>query len=77
MQVQNLAAPPLPQAAPTWLRLADAAARVGLPLSTFRSVVQSGTYPIRVHRAGARGLVFVAASDVENYRAAMLAGVLR
>lgn len=52
---------------PRWERLAVASARVGIPPDLLRSHIDAGRAHIRTAVLGRRGLVHVAADDVDAF----------
>lgn len=58
--------PPLPVS--RWLRLSEAAARVGIPPRLLRSDIEAGRAALRTQVLGKRGLLFVAAEDADALR---------
>jgi hypothetical protein len=61
-----LSVPPPPVA--RWVRLSEAAARVGIPPRLLASDIEAGNAHVRTQTFGRRGLVFVASEDVEALR---------
>lgn len=71
-------ATPVPFVPPVtkWERLAQAAARVGLPSADLlRSELSVAGSQIRAARVGKRGLLLVAANDIDAYARRLAAGV--
>ena len=50
-----------------WVRLAEAAARVGLPPRVLRTCINSGTASMRAQPLGPRGLLYVAENDIQAF----------
>ena len=58
--------PPKPPAG-FWERYTSAAHRIGVQPKVLRATIEAGGAQIRVARLGARGLLHVAASDVDAF----------
>jgi len=63
----NPTAPPPPTPPGRWVRLAEAAARVGIPPRVLKTSIAAGVANIRVQHLGQRGLMYVAEADVQPF----------
>lgn len=70
-QTSNIPKPPVTR----WERCAQAAARVGIPKSLLLSQIDAGLADIRCARLGRRGLVHLAANDVDQLASRLAATV--
>jgi len=50
-----------------WIRMAEAAARVGVPTRVLKTCISAGTSGMRVQPLGARGILYVAENDVQPF----------
>ena len=64
--MQPAQAPPPPG---RWVRIAEAAARVGMPAGMLKRCILSGNTGMRVQELGARGIWHVADTDLQQYAA--------
>lgn len=60
--MQPISPPPPPTG--RWVRLSEAAARVGLTPRVLKTCIASGTASIRAQQLGPRGLTYVAEADI-------------
>ena len=60
-----------------WLRLAEGAARLGLPPRVLRTSIEAGTAAVRAQRLGARGMLYVAEGDLEQFALQLQRGGVR
>lgn len=67
--------PPPPRPTGPWLRLSEAAQRIGLPVDLLRSELSVGRCQVRAAKVGKRDLVMLASNDVDALAARMAAGV--
>ncbi len=69
----NIPPPPIG----SWLRLSEAAERLGVSQDLLRAELSVGRCPVRVTRMGKRGLALLASTDVDALAARMSAGSYR
>jgi hypothetical protein len=50
-----------------WVRLSEAAARVGLPPRVLKTCISAGTACIRSQQLGPRGLTYCAEADIPQF----------
>ena len=63
----NLPPPPPPPPPGRWVRLSEAAARVGLPPRVLKTCISAGTAGMRAQQLGLRGLTYVAEADIQPF----------